>query len=372
MTAIPDYPKGRFFDGYGIFRKRRETVNGVRIHRSLIIPRMAGRSWQLALNYLSYTFFASLKAFWFGLTERYDAVIVHETSPVMVGIPAVIIKKLQKVPVYFWVLDLWPESLSAAGGIKNKRILSTFETMTKWIYRNCKTLLLGSKGYKKSITRLGPFEDKLVYFPNWIDELEDEEYHEVPSLPEDKFNVVFTGNIGDAQDFVHVVETARLLKDNSSIRFFIVGDGRKREWLEEQIRKHSLDNIKCLGRYPISTMRSFYRQSSVLFLALKDEPIFSLTAPAKLQAYMSSGRPIVGMINGDGAELIKEADCGWAVQAEDSRALADLLLKLSNEDKKNLDKKGQNGKIYSETHFDFKSSINKLEYLINNDRDFLF
>lgn len=94
MTAIPDYPEGRFYKGYGIFKKRRESINGVKVHRSLIIPRHSGSSFWLAMNYLSYTFFASLKSLWFGIAKKYDAIIVHEPSPILVGIPAVIIKKI--------------------------------------------------------------------------------------------------------------------------------------------------------------------------------------------------------------------------------------------------------------------------------------
>ena len=368
MTAIPDYPKGKFFEGYGFFKKRKETIKGVKIHRSLIFPRGNGNAIRLALNYLTYTFFASLKAIWFGITRKYDAILVHETSPVMVGIPAVIIKKLQRIPLHFWVLDLWPESLSAAGGIHNYRILSFFDKLTRWIYNNSKTLLIGSKGYRNAINNQGDYDAKMIYYPNWVDEIEVVDSISIPQLPKG-FNVVFTGNVGDAQDFPHVIEAAKRLKDNKGINFIIIGDGRKREWLENQITTLSLDNIKCLGRFPISSMPKFYADASVLFLALKDKQIFALTAPAKLQAYMSSGKPVVGMINGDGAQLIKEADCGWSVPAEDSEALADLLLKLSKEDKNVLEQKGKNGKLYSQKHFNFKNSIDRLEaILMNTDR----
>lgn len=364
MTAIPDYPHGSFFKGYGILKKRRETINGVKIHRSFVVPRGTGTPFRLTLNYLSYTLFASLKALIFGLIRKYDVVLVHETSPIMVGIPAVIIKKMQRLSLHFWVLDLWPESLSAAGNIHNKGILSLFKSLTNWIYRNSNTLLIGSKGYQKSISKQGPFEDKMEYYPNWVDELDETISDDLPELPKDKFNIVFTGNIGDAQDFPHVIEAAKMLKDNYLIQFIIIGDGRKKDWVEEQIKLHELPNVKCLGRFPITAMSHFYRQASVLFLALKNQPIFALTAPAKLQAYMAAGKPIVGMINGDGADLINEADCGWSVPAEESKALADLLLRLSHEDKLILDKKGQNGKAYSERHFNFKKSIDRLEEII--------
>lgn len=364
MTAIPDYPEGRFYKGYGILKRRREIFNGVKVHRSLIIPRRSGGSIWLALNYLSYTFFASFKSLWLGLTRKYDAIIVHEPSPVLVGVPAIIVKKLQKIPIHFWVLDLWPESLSAAGGIKNKYVLALFERLTKRIYNNSTTLLIGSKGYESSICEKGNFKDRIEFFPNWVeDALESPKTVEVPQLP-DGFNIVIAGNMGDAQDLPHVMEAACLLK-GSNINFNFIGDGRKREFVEQYAKENGLEqNVFCYGRYPLEAMPSFFNQADLLFFALKDAPIFALTVPSRLQAYMSSGKPVIAMINGEGADAIKDADCGWSVPAEQPERLADLLRKLSNLSKSELGRKGENGKSYSQKYYDFKSCIDHLEQIL--------
>lgn len=366
MTAIPDYPIGKFFKGYGIFRKRREKVKGVDVRRSMIIPRGNGSSIRLALNYISYTFFATIKSLWVGLTNKYDIIIGHETSPVMVGIPGVIIKKLQKIPMVFWVLDLWPESLSAAGGINNRNTLRVFEILTKWIYKNSDVLLIGSKGYRKSINEKGDFEKKIQYFPNWVEgSLASPHAHQVPKLPEG-FNVMIAGNMGDAQDIPHILNAARILKGNR-VNFIFIGDGRKKEFVEQYVKDNGLEGqVYCFGRFPLEAMPSLFVQADVLFMALKDVPIFSLTVPSRLQAYMSAGKPIVAMINGEGSELIKEADCGWSVPAEDSEELAKLLLELSKKDKHFLYQKGENGKRYSRKHFDFKKCIDNLESILLN------
>lgn len=114
-------------------------------------------------------------------------------------------------------------------------------------------------------------------------------------------------------------------------------------------------------------MSYFFSNADVLFLSLKDEPIFSLTVPAKLQAYMASGKPIVAMINGEGADLIKESDCGWTVSAGDYEGLAKLLLSISKENCNILNQKGLNGKKFSEEHFDFQKSIDYLEEILNKN-----
>ena len=362
LTPIPDYPQGRFYEGYGIFRRRKETVRGVKVIRTLVVPRRNGSAGWLGLNYLSYTLFSGLKALWLGLSRKYDAVLVHETSPVMVGIPAVIIKKLNRIKSHFWVLDLWPESLTAAGGIQNKLILGIFKRLTRWIYHNSDTIMISSKGFSTSINRLGDFNSKIEYFPNWVDEVRSKEPEDPFDFPIG-FNVVFTGNIGEAQDIEHILGCAMEL-DGSGINFILVGNGRKREYALEYIEKYKLSNVFLPGSFPRENMDYFYKRADVLLLSLKKVPIFALTVPAKLQSYMASGKPIVAMIDGEGADLIKEADCGWSVAAEDSESLAELLRNLKIEDKNTLEGKGSNGKVFSEKHFTFERCMDNLEKLL--------
>jgi len=365
LTAIPNYPTGHYFKGYGLFRRRTEIINGVKVIRTPVIPRGKGGGLKLALNYLSYTIFSSIYSIFLSLKNKYDTIFVHEPSPILVGIPAIISKKINKSPLHFWILDLWPESLSAAGGIRNKKILVLFEKITKWIYRNCDTLLIGSKGYRKSINQKGDFDAKIEYFPNWIEEAltKPRENTSLPYLPTG-FNIVIAGNMGDAQDLPHVMDAAKLLK-GTNINFIFIGDGRKKEYVERFVKENRLENqVFCLGRFPLDSMSYFFHNADILFFALKNTPIFALTVPSRLQAYMSSGKPVVAMINGEGAELLEEADCGWSVPAESSESLATLLLKLSHENRETLKTKGLNGKKYSESNFNFIKCIDHLEQIM--------
>lgn len=368
MTPIPNYPAGKFYKGYGLFKKRHEFMNGVEIHRSAVIPRHSANSIWISLNYLSYTFFALLQSIRLGLTKKYDAIIIHGTSPVLSCIPAILIKKMQKIPLHFWVLDLWPESLTAAGGITNKRILSLFEKLMKWIYRHCDTIMISSHGFEQSICDKGDFKHKIVFFPNWVEDvLDDPEQKEVPVLP-NGFNIVSAGNMGNAQDLPAVMKTALKLK-GTNINFNFIGDGRRKDYVESFARKHGLSNrVFCYGRYPIEAMPSFFKQADLLFFALNDSPIFSLTVPARLQAFMSSGKPVVAMINGEGASTIAEADCGWSIPAGNSDALAKLLLELASTDKDLLEKKGEKGLAYSRQHYGFAHCMDHLEQIIKSKK----
>ena len=308
LAPVPDYPQGRYYKGYGVFKRSHETVNGVEVIRTFVTPRRDGSTIWLGLNYLTHTVFSTLKGLCLAFKRKFDVVLVHETSPVMVGIPGMIVKRLQRIPMLFWVLDLWPESLTAAGGVKSKWVLEPMKKLTNMLYRHSDRILISSKGFRKSINGMGNYNDRIEYFPNWVDAaFETETRYEIPELPIG-FNVLFAGNIGDAQDIPHLLEAASYLK-GSDINFIFVGDGRKKQWAEEFKEKHSLDNVYFMGRYPLEAMPHFFSKADALILALKDEPIFALTVPAKLQAYMAAGKPIVAMVNGEGAEMIKDAKC---------------------------------------------------------------
>ncbi len=365
MTTIPNYPLGKYLSGYGVFKRRCEVINGVTVHRSFITPRGKDNRLKLILNYLTGSIFATLRACFWSLHRHFDLVIVHETSPVMVGIPGVIFKRVQRIPMFFWVLDLWPESLEAAGGIHNPMVLNAFRCLTRWIYRNSDRILISSKGFRQSICKMGDFNERIHFFPNWVDNAltTASAAKAIPEFPKG-FNVLFAGNVGKAQDMPHILDAAALLRD-TNINFIIVGDGRDRIASQQRAEQEGLTNVHFLGRHPLETMPEFFAKANVLFLSLKDEPIFALTVPAKVQAYMSAGKPIVAMINGEGADLINEAKCGWAVPAESPQALADLLRRLAATAPDELHQAGENGRQYAQANYTLPLCIDHIEEIIN-------
>ena len=385
LTAIPDYPQGKFPKGYSIFRKRIERVRGVKVLRSFIIPRGNGGKLRLMLNYGSSLLAQCWDSMWLGLFGRFDYVLVHETSPVMVGVPGVIVSKLRRVPMDFWVLDLWPESLQDAGGVNNTKILGFFGGLTKWIYKHSRKILISSRGFKDSICEMGDFEGKLVYFPNWADvALGGPSTGSCPAeaersfaslrmtdsrssmLPEG-FRVMCAGNIGEAQDMESLMMAALALKEEKDIQFCIVGDGRKRPWVEEFVKEHGLEaTVHLLGRHPIEAMPAFFAAADVMLVTLKDSRIFNRTAPAKLQAYMNAGKPIAAMMNGEGASVISEAGCGYSVAAGDSKAFAALLRRMRALGPSELAALGSWGKEYCSLKFDFSRSVALIEDLMGS------
>ena len=366
LTAIPNYPQGRYFDGYGLFKRRVEYIQGVKVMRGFVVPRGKGGKIMLSLNYLTYLVSSCFLALYLALRYKYDAVFVHQVSPVTIGVAATLIKKMQKIPMYFWVLDLWPESLTAAIGLQNRYILGLFSSMVRWFYRNSDRILISSKGFEKSICEKGDFAPKIVYFPNWVDSVfSNNREAETPAVPEG-FIAMFTGNIGESQDFGTVLRAAEQLKENRNIHFVIVGNGRAKSWVEEQITQRNLSaTVHCVGSYPLEAMPATFAKADILFAALKDEPVFALTVPAKIQAYMSAGKPIVTMINGEAKSLIESVGCGIAVDAGDAKAFAEAVLRLSQMPSEERSELGEKGRAFSATHFNFELQMNMLETIIN-------
>ncbi|WP_312993445.1 glycosyltransferase family 4 protein [Chryseobacterium flavum] len=366
LTGLPNYPEGKIFEGYGVFKNRKQVVNGVRVVRSLLLPRGKGGGLRLFINYYSFAFFASVKAFFMGLNDKYDAIIVHEPSPITQYYPALLMNKLWKIPVYFWVMDLWPESLSIAGGVKNKWILNYYEGVIKRFYKNSEKILITSQGFRKSINQKGNFDDKIVYFPNWAEDTisEGNKNFPIPPLPEG-FKVMFAGNIGEAQDLENIMKAALELKDKKEIKFILVGDGRKMPYVKEFIDEHRLqETVFTMGRFPVEAMSSFFDKADVMLVTLKDDPIFNLTVPAKLQAYMSASKPIIAMLNGEGADNVLDADCGFTVSAGDHKSLAKTILETSALSQETLNQLGQNSRKYYENNFRLSTCISNLENII--------
>lgn len=367
VTGIPNYPEGKFFEGYGVCKKRHEVIDGVKVTRLPIVPRGTDNKVKLALNYFSYMVVACVWVLFHAIGHKYDCVFVQQLSPVMMSLPGVLYKKLRKVPLYTWVLDLWPESLTAAGGISNKLVLKFFAWFAKTEYKNSDKILTSSRSFRDSILEYGDYSDKIMYYPQWADgALADSPADfELPAIPEG-FRLMFAGAVGYAHGFECTMQAALLARERKDIKWVIVGDGRKLDWVREFVKEHGLeDTVSILGRYPAETMPLFFEQADVMLVTLNDEPLFKLYAPAKISSYMASGRPIIAVLNGEGGEVIKDADCGWHIPAGDAEGFARLAIELSQTDKAVLREKGANGRAYYDAHFTKDKCLRKLDEIMN-------
>lgn len=363
LTGQPNYPSGRFFPGYGWTHFHTESYQGARVVRVPLVPRGSAGAIRLALNYVSFAAFGALGA-GLRLRGKFDAIFVFEVSPVTVGIPAIVASRRFKAPILFWVLDLWPESLAAAGGVRSPKVLRAVDRLVKWIYRNCSRVLVQSRAFVPEIARHGVPDSKILYFPSWgeslFQPLQQADSTLLPPLPEG-FKVLFAGNIGEAQDFPAILKAAELLRDRTDIQWLIVGDGRMARWAKEEVRRRGLSQVHFLGRHPLEAMPHFYAVADALLLPLKREPIFALTIPGKLQSYLACARPILAMLDGEGARIVQEAGAGLACAAGDAEGLASRVLELATMSDIERRAMGQNGRQYYEMNFDRTCLFDQLE-----------
>lgn len=365
VCGVPNYPDGIFHKGYSWFKKRHEVVNGVRVTRLPIIPR-GNNKIMLMLNYFSYLMVAWVYMLFHAMFHKYDRVFVQQLSPVMMSAPGVLYKKLRHIPLYTWVLDLWPESLTAAGGINNKFVLAFFRHYVKSQYKHSDKILTSSRSFEKSILEYGPYQDKIVYYPQWSDGNNGEivKPENAPSIP-NGFRMMFAGAVGEAHGFECTMQAALLTKEYKDIKWIIVGDGRKLDWVKQFVRDKRLEEtVFTLGRFPSETMPWFFAQVDVMLVTLSDDPLFKLYAPAKISSYMAAGKPIVAVLNGEGGEVIKDADCGWSLPAGDAEGFAKLAIELSRKDVAELAAKGANAEKYYNEHFVKEKCLKKLDDLM--------
>lgn len=363
LTGKPNYPEGNFYKGYGFLKKSTEVIEGAKIIRTPIYPRRNGNGLHLVLNYMSFVFF-SYFACLFRLKGKYDLIFVQQLSPVTMAFPGVWLKKKFNIPLYLWVLDLWPESVLAASNFKNPIIIRFIENIVKKIYNQSDVILISSKYFEKSIKeKLVNKNKEIVYLPNWAEDVfinkTSKSILSIPDLPLG-FNIMFAGNVGESQDFETIIKAAELTL-SEDINWIIVGEGRKLDWIKEQIQLRQLNNVFLLGRHSIETMPEFFNKANVMLVSLKDEPVFSLTVPAKIQAYMASSKIILGSLNGEGNVIINESGCGYAVNAGNPNLLSEKAIFLKNSPKNKIIEMQMKSKQYYENHFSKKTLFDSLE-----------
>lgn len=369
LTGLPNYPDGEVFPQFLKNPSDFSNYLGAEVVRVPMISRGRG-GFRLILNYLVFALSAAILGAWRLRGRGFDAILAYEPSPITVGIPAVVMRALKRAPLTFWVLDLWPDTLQAVGVVRSKILLQLVGNLVSFIYKRCDLILAQSRSFIPHITKYSPEGSRIVYFPNWAEfdsNVQDvQAAAEIPS-EEGRFNVMFAGNIGEAQDFPAILAAAEILQAYTNIQWLIVGDGRMAAWVAEEIRRRNLQGcVHMLGRYPVDRMPSFYKHADALLVSLKDETIFSMTIPGKLQSYLAAGIPILAMLNGEGADVVEMSGSGLTCAAGDYRGLAAAVLKMATMSKVSRNEMGNNGLAVSRREFDRATLIAQFEYELGN------
>lgn len=352
ITGLPNYPKGKILKGYkaGI-----EVKDGVNLVRLPVRPRKTG-SKNLFLNYISYV--KQANKYVNSLDDSFDVLYVYQLSPVFMAIPAIKYKKKFKKNLVIYCLDLWPESLVSGGIKKDTFVYNVFKMISKRIYKQADSIHISSRQFTKYFNDVLNVKKKFIYNPQYAVDTSTTIIEKSP-YDSKKINITFTGNIGEMQSLDTVINAMSII-ESDNVQLNIIGDGSQLETLKKLVEDLEITHkVIFHGRKPVEQMDSYLHYSDALIISLKDDEAISYTMPAKLQSYLNSAKFIIGSINGEAAEVIREADCGITANAEDIEQLTkniDFFVQNQTE----LMKKGQNGLEYYRKNFGKDNFINIL------------
>jgi glycosyltransferase involved in cell wall biosynthesis len=371
LTGKPNYPQGTVYDGYRLGGIQRERYAGeVDVIRLPLLPRGKGGGLRLAANYLSFAVSGLVLAPRLLRGRSFDAILVFAISPITQAIPAILLKWLKKAHLAVWVQDLWPESVSATGFVRNPWLLKAIGRLVKGIYAGSDTLLVQSRAFTEPVARYAR-KDKIVYYPNSFEDNSQKAAgdtlvprHLLDTL-DTRFCLVFAGNLGTAQALGTLVGAAERLRHLPDLKLVIVGSGSMQSWLEQQKTEKALDNLLLAGRFPPEAMGPIFRRAKGLVVTLKRDEIFSCVIPSKIQAYLAAGRPIVAALDGEGAKVVEEARAGLTCPAEDAEALAGCIEKLQAMNAAERDAMGRSGRAYFLEQFEMAAQARRLIEIFN-------
>lgn len=358
LTGYPNYPEGKFYDGYGWHKRTRQRWKGVDIIRIPLTARGQG-AVKLALNYFS--FVASGFIWAFTTRIKADYVFTFEVSPMTQALIGVWYSKRRKIPNYLYVQDLWPENVEIVTGIHSPLIIKPIEAMVNHIYKHCDIIFATSPSFVKEIQkRVKNNKNKVKYLPQYAEEFyKPVERKPVPEIPnDDSFKIIFTGNIGKAQGLEILPKTAKLLKSKENVKFVIVGDGRDKDNFLKQLADNDVqDMFIMIDRQPPERIPELLAACDAAFISFMPDPLFEKTIPAKLQSYMACGMPIIAAANGETKRIVEQARCGFCSQIGDIYELSNIINRLKNA---NINEMRANSLSYSNRYFR-KSKL--MEYL---------
>ena len=360
LVGLPNYPTGVIPEEYKRFRNRHQFRNGVEIKRCFEIGRRPGKIG-LAINYVSYMTSACIKAL---LHRRdYDVIYAFSTSPVLMSLPAALLRCFTNKKFLIYVLDIWPACLAAMNVFEGSFLYAFMKRVSKWVYAKADILTYSSKrfqGYLKRVHNIDVPDE--WYMPQFADDVFSEPFPAKEATAEKQ--LVFAGNIGKVQAVEVLIQAADLLR-NEPVHWHIVGDGSNYASCCELAEKLNLqEKITFYGRKPLEDMPSYYAMADALLVSMRNDISVNDTLPGKVQSYMAAGKPVLGTIAGETAYVIKKAECGFCAPPDDPEAFAAVVRQfIAHPDPTSL---GRNGSLYYQKHFTQKHHMDQLESMLKS------
>lgn len=356
LTGLPNYPSGIIPEGYRHGKRRHEILDGVEVIRCNEFERKGGLL-NLILNYVSFRYYGIKAAQ--KLPVGYDVIFCYQLSPVSILEPAMAYKAKYGIPILCYCLDLWPESVQAYIS-KSNPIYTYISSYCRKLYQACDRIAVTSFPFINYLHSVNGIDlGKLCYIPQHADD--SMLTLDMTTIPIGTINFMFAGNLGKGQKIETIIKAAAILKHRKDFVIHMVGDGTMRHKLE--ILAHDLgvaEKIIFHGNQKRENMPKFYAMADVLLITLRGNNAVGDTMPGKLQTYMTTGKPILGAINGAANQVIKESRCGACTNAEDYKGLASIMASYID-NPSTYNECGENARKYFKEHFTFKVYMDSLE-----------
>ncbi|WP_367890636.1 glycosyltransferase family 4 protein [Peribacillus muralis] len=360
ITLKPSYPNQSLYQDTHFWDEENIEEDVIRIEPNKV-KRYTSNMGRRLLHYL--------EAMWLfiytiiRLEKKYDYVFVT-TPPIFPTMAAVIAKRKMKAKLITDVRDLWPESLIGVGVFANKWILKFAFFLEKKLYRHSDHIIINSPGFRDYIMAKGVKEDTIQFIPNSLTGDELALKNVFTPIADKKIKVVYTGNIGLAQDLKKLIAIAETLKEHKQIEFTMIGYGYRIAEVEREISAKGLANIKVINAMNRRVTLHEVSSSHIAYVSLVEKDVFDKVLPGKIIDYMCVGKPIVGDVAGRAKQVIAEAKCGLVADGRDVAEISRHILTMAN-DRALREELGENGYAYAKQHFlwskNIKGLINVLE-----------
>jgi putative colanic acid biosynthesis glycosyltransferase WcaI len=330
LTGFPNYPSGSLYPGYRMRWRRFDHIDGVRVIRVPLYPDHGTRLGPRIANYASFA--ASASVLGPALVSPADVMWVYQ-GPLTIGMPALALSALRRVPYVLGISDVWPEILAATGVVRSELAARAAGAFASTLYARARAITVISPGFKRDLVAKGVDPAKIHYISDWVDEAvyapapRDERLARELGF-DGRFVVLYAGNMGPAQDLENVIRAAALLRDDPQILIGLAGDGVDEPRLRALSAQLGLANVRFLGRLPASRMPPLYAIADALLVNLRSDRYYQMAIPSKLIAYLACGRPILCAATGDSADLVTANGAGASCAPGDPTALADAIRRL--------------------------------------------
>lgn len=366
ITGFPNYPGGKLYPGFRMRWRRQEFMDGIQVMRVPLYPSHDRSRIGRILNYGSFCVSAILQGCF--MRWRPDVLYVYH-PPLTVGIAGAVIGGLRRIPFILDVQDLWPDTLRVTGMINHDGALKLIGHIARWVYHRAVIIIPQSPGFVERIAATGVPPEKIDMIYNWANE---EELLKRPATPyvlppelQGKTLLGFAGTMGAAQAVHHLLSAAKIIQEQrDDIRLFFVGGGTEVQRLKDMAQSLHLHNVLFIPGMPINEVGALLDHADGLLVHLQADPLFDITMPSKIQAYMFAGKPIIAAVRGNAADLVAHAQCGLQAEPENPTSIAEAMMRFADLPATERIAMGQRGRTFYDRELRLGIAIKRISALM--------